>query len=588
MIHLRRLILSSHQSKALLALLMLGLLNVPPTLAVETLDAMVNRANGAAEKQDYSTAISLYEQAIKKAPHEATLRKNLAILYANYGVDLHDKKKDPEALIALDKALALAQPDSREWRNIREAKASIFFAQAVELKDGSQNPTPADFAQMKAWLNQALALNPQEVAFKKTMAGVYGDEAYQAAQQEKYEASRALLMTGLTFDPTNKMLNQSLANVYLGLAKQDAEHRKEWIDKAVAIDSSPKVQQIGQRLLQGSVSTSGTSATGSFANQPNEAQAVAPRDMSKLSVADMVSDMEGQLQIQPTPGEALPDRLEAVEKQVLGKSQTGPLATRTKTLYTNLMGSYDGTLAQSNTHLAQAPLSNSANTYLADIFKVTDGKIVRWGKFPLRVYIDTPPKTSALYKPEYRQAVLDGFTTWKSQTDGFINFVEVKNQTGADIVVNWTEHYIDRFANPDETPTLYKTYTPPKRTKLMSVVQMASMFTPGYFSLAPQAMNAAMQYQMAKKLQVIQDESKISLGLSATQNLTPEAAKLLVQNMAAKEFGHALGLKGNSPQTGDLLYPELRSDSPQLPSTRDVATLREIYNRPPNILLNVH
>jgi predicted Zn-dependent protease len=118
-------------------------------------------------------------------------------------------------------------------------------------------------------------------------------------------------------------------------------------------------------------------------------------------------------------------------------------------------------------------------------------------------------------------------------------------------------------------------------------VQLASMFTPGYYGLAPQAVNAMMQYQQAKKLDVLREESEIKQGLSPTRDLTPDAAKLLVQNMAAKEFGHALGLKANSPIQGDLLYPELKSDTPQLPSQRDLETLRQLYNRPPNIILNV-
>jgi len=550
---------------------------------------MVNKANTAVEKQDYPTAISLYEQALKKAPSEATLKKNLAIIYANYGVTLHEQKKDADALTYLDKGLALTQPNSREWRNIREAKAGIYFAQAVALKDETQNPASADFIRMKDLLNQAMSLSPQELAFKKAMAGVYGDEAFLAAQQEKYEESRTLLETALTYDAQNKNLRQSLANVYLGLAKQNPEQRKDWIDKAIATDNSPKIQQVGQQLLQAGVSaTAPNTNNGGFGNQPNEAQAIAPKDMTKLSVTDMLNDMESQLQIQPAKGASLTDRLDALEKKVLGKTQSGALAVRTKSLYTNLMGSYSGgSSAQSNVNLTQAPVGNTQNTYLTDIFKVTDGKVIRWGKFPLRVYF-VVPKDQPLYKPEYKQAVLDGFNTWKAQTNGFVNYVEVKNQSGADIVVNWSNQYIDRFANPENTPEMYKNFTPPKRSKLMTAVQMASMFTPGYFSIAPQAVNAAMQYQMNKKLQVIQDESKVSIGLQSTKDLAPDAALLLVQNMAAKEFGHALGLKGSSPQTGDLLYPELRSDKVQLPSMRDLATLREIYDRPPSILLNVH
>jgi hypothetical protein len=183
---------------------------------------------------------------------------------------------------------------------------------------------------------------------------------------------------------------------------------------------------------------------------------------------------------------------------------------------------------------------------------------------------------------------LQGFTVWKDKTNGFINFVEIKNPQSADIQVSWANQYVDRFADPEHVPTLYKDYSPPKRNPLLTVVQMASMFTPGYFSLIPQAASSAMQYQQYKKLEVIQNESKITLGLEPVKDLNPDAAKLLMQNMAAKEFGHALGLKGSSPTEGDLLYPALRSDAAQMPTSRDLATLRELYNRPPNIILNVH
>jgi hypothetical protein len=304
----------------------------------------------------------------------------------------------------------------------------------------------------------------------------------------------------------------------------------------------------------------------------------------------MLRDMENQLQITPDKKATINDRLDTVEKQVLGKTQSGALATRTKTVYTALMGSYDGTLNQSNVNLVQAPATNSENSYLDEIFKVTDGKVVRWGRFPIRVYFEEPKadsKESALYKAEYKAAALKGFEVWKERTDGFVKFLEIKNPLSADVIVNWTEPYVDRFADPDKAPDVYKTYTPPKRSHLMTAVQMASMFTPGYFSLVPQAAAAGLQYQQYKKMAVIQEESKVYLGLAPTKSLQPEAATLLIQNMAAKEFGHALGLKGSSPTQGDLLYPELRSDAPQYPTTRDLTTLRELYNRPPNIILNV-
>jgi tetratricopeptide (TPR) repeat protein len=567
---------------AFLALLLGAHLNA---FAVESLQAMVDRANAAANAQNYPVAIALYEQVVQKAPKEALLRKNLAVLYANYGVSLQEQKKYDEALRMLDKGLALVEPGSREAESIRNAKAGVYFSQAMSLRD--EEPVTAEsFAKMHQLLEKAMSLNPGEAAFKKGAAAVYQEEAYQLASQEKYEEAIPLLEKALGYFPQSATARQSLANVYLGLAKNNPEQRQQWLEKALATDNSPRIQQAAENLRAVSGRISNTSG---FAHSPGEAKTSAPRELSRLSLAEMIRDVEIQLQITPSGKATLLQRLENVEKQVYGKTQGGNLSERAKNVYTALMGSYDGMAGQANLNLTQAPIRNADEHYLADIFKVTDGKIIRWGRFPIRVYFEEPSdkEKQPLYKPEYKQAALKGFEIWKTQTNGFVNFVEVKNKLAADVVVDWQEQYIDRFADPDQAPTVYQTYTPPKRTKLMTAVQLASMFTPGYFSLAPQAVNAAMQHQQQKKLQVLRDESQIHLGLGPVKDLPPDAARRLIQNMAAKEFGHVLGLKGSSNQPGDLLYPELRSDVEQMPTQRDLATLREVYNRPPNIILNV-
>lgn len=577
----------------LLSLLSALLILAGPALAAENLQDVINQANAAANREDYPTATRLYEQIVQKSPADKTLKGNLAVLYANYGVTLEEQKKFDEALACFDKALALVPADSKEARQFRDGKAGTLFTKAIALRDENPTPTPEQTAQVKALLEQALALNPDEPNIKKGMASVYLDEAYPLAVEEKYAEARPLLEKALTYDPNYKSVRQSLANVYLGLAKNEPDHRKDWIDKALALDNSPRMQQIAAQLQAGPPANAAGfgQVVGGFANAPGEAKGAAPRQISQLSVADMLHDMENQLSITPPKDAKLMDRLETLEKQVLGKTQTGALATRTKTVYTSLMGSYDGTTAESNPNLVQAPALVSADSYLDEIFKVTDGKVIRWGKFPLRVYIEEPKDEAAvktLYKPEYKEAVLHGLNAWKVKTNGFANYVEVKNPDAADIVIGWTDKYVDRFADPDKLPAVYKNYAPPKRNPLVNVLQMASMFAPGYFSLAPQALAAGLQYKQMKQLEVIREESKIKLGLDPTRDLATDKAALLVQNMAAKEFGHALGLKGSSSREGDLLYPELRSDIAQLPSTRDLETLRELYNRPPNIILNVH
>jgi predicted Zn-dependent protease len=122
---------------------------------------------------------------------------------------------------------------------------------------------------------------------------------------------------------------------------------------------------------------------------------------------------------------------------------------------------------------------------------------------------------------------------------------------------------------------------------MIRVMSIASMLAPGYFSLAPQALGAAMQYQEAKKLQVLVDESKITLGLAPLKGLAPEDARRMLQNMTAHEFGHVLGLKAHSPVEGDLMFPVLKSTDTEAPSFRDIETLRQLYGRPANIILNV-
>ncbi|MCE3236212.1 MAG: repeat protein [Vampirovibrio sp.] len=559
--------------------------SAPAGFAADALQDVVNRGNAAAEKQDYATAIQYYEQAIQKAPSESILKRNLSVLYANYAVNLQEQKKFDEALRYLDKGKALTASGSKEAKSIQDARASVLFSRAMDMRDTVQNPTAADYAKMRELLENAITLSPTEAAFKKGLAGVYMDEAYQLALQEKYADAKTLLENALKYDSQNKAVKQSLANVYLGLAKNDIDHRKEYVEKALSLDSSPQLKKSADRMLGLDIAADAGVSDG-FAATPDESKAKAPREISKLSVAEMIHDMEAQLQLTPDKNATLTDRLAVLEKQVLGKTQNGALAVRTKTVYTALMGSFDGTLAQSNPKLVQAPVLASTGSYLDEIFKVTDGKVIRWGKFPLRVYFEEP-KDNPLFKPEYKEAALKGLNIWKSRTDGFVNFVEIKNPQAADILISWTDQYVNRFTDPDKVSTSFKNYTPPKRSPLMTVAQVASMVTPGYFSLAPQAAAAALQYQQMKKMDVIKEESKIKLGLEPTKSLAPEAAQLLIQNMAAKEFGHALGLKGTSPESGDLLYPDLRSDIAQVPSSRDLATLRDLYNRPPNIILNV-
>ena len=53
-----------------------------------------------------------------------------------------------------------------------------------------------------------------------------------------------------------------------------------------------------------------------------------------------------------------------------------------------------------------------------------------------------------------------------------------------------------------------------------------------------------------------------------------------MRTVCLHEFGHAIGLWGHSPHPGDISLP--RQATAQHPSTRDITTLRKLYNTPLN------
>lgn len=585
-----------------------------------SVNSLLEKANAAASRKDYPEAISLYEQAVAKTPADKNLKSNLAVLYANYAGILQDKPDYDAALRYYDKALSVAIPQSADAQGIQSAKAGLYYSQAMALraafneapattasapsvKTPAASATPAtaaaspDYAKMKSLLEQAIALAPNEPAFRRGMASVYLDQAYDLAIHEQYTQAAPLLEQAMTYDSESPAIRQSLANVYLGLARKDQPHRQEWIKKALATDNSPQIQQTAQRLNSPRPVGTSSAARSNSKKKPsgNGLKMRAPKDISKLSVLDMIREMENTMGTEPADKATLQQRLETIETSVLGGVQTGPMAVRTKNAYIALMGTPElsGQLTDDGAGADSAPmaLTTPADGYLDRVFKVTDGKVVRWGKFPLRVYIDEP-KDTPLYKPELKTAALAGLEVWKTGTGGFTNYVEVKNPVAADIQIQWSvEPYVDRFATQatkDTQSERYRNYKAPHYSPAMKALQVASMVTPGYFSLAPQALNAAMQYKEAKKLNVLKDESIIHLGLAATKELSPESSRILVQNMTAQEFGHVLGLKADSPDPADLMHSELSSTEVQLLSARDLETLRALYDRPANIVLNIH
>ncbi|MBX2860613.1 MAG: matrixin family metalloprotease [Vampirovibrio sp.] len=569
---------------------------------------MVQEANQLAGEESYPEAIGLYEQIVKRSPLNDTLKKNLAVLYFNYGVNLQTQKQYDAADKQFDNSLALLP---QRTQVVSQAKAANQFYRAMDLKDQEAR----DYSEIRHLIEDAIRLDPNEPAFKKGLANALLAQANDLAYEQRFQEAIPLMEEAHGIEPNNTVIQKSLANVYLGAAMQtpDMPDKKVFTDKAISIQNTPDIAAKADKILQGGQPgkpgeevaanqfLQGTNGPSSFTVQQTQ-----PPQSAPLSLTEKIAQMETQMAVDSQPEQPMVERLSELEAGVYGAAKEGPVNERVNLLYAEVMGagvteSADTSISQTLADISQAGPTN----YIDAVFKVTGGKVVRWASFPLRVYIDVPEDfedeeaeaLNTLYKTEYGEAVLAGLNRWKDATQGFVQFSEVKNPEAADIRIHWAVDAADRYATPETLGELsqhYADYTPPKRTKLSRAIGMAAAFTPGYFALAPQAVNAAMQYRQYQKVKFVADESKIYLGLGVLGHLrdgalTDAETQTLLTNLTAHHMGHALGLKAESLDKQDIMHPEnaLRTDAMLSPSPRDLETLRLLYTRPANIVLNI-
>jgi|GEM_PF-3005389 len=328
----------------------------------------LSKANIAVKQKDYPAAIADYESALGKNPKAQHYRRNLSILYFNYGVELQEKGDYEAAQKALDQSLFLSQADSADALMVKEAKASAYYSQAMSLRgkiiDGKASGTYATAAELesvRSYLKTAMQLSPGQGAYRQGMASTYLDEAFDLASQERYKEAIPVLEKAKTLDPLNESVQESLANVYLGIARTDTEHQQMWIDKALAADKSPNILHTAEQIRQMSAPYPGSGNSAPSKSDkpsaqpkavghqwPTAAAAKAPADISRLSVRDMIAGMESTLGVTPTASENLVQRLEAIETPLFGKPGTGNLTVRTKAAYTALLGQSSTKTAQAN------------------------------------------------------------------------------------------------------------------------------------------------------------------------------------------------------------------------------------------------
>ena len=197
------------------------------------------------------------------------------------------------------------------------------------------------------------------------------------------------------------------------------------------------------------------------------------------------------------------------------------------------------------TAIAQEHAPSVYTDYFDHITLFSQGRITRFTQMPIRVYISPILKDSP-YLPEIRYAMQE----WHTASDGDIRFEEIEAPRNADIRVSWGHSglhtdFQDTRLGSAELIRL-------KDTKQIVVQDPADASPPFTVDI------------------ILMLEGDGTIG---------ELSQKEMRTVCVHEFGHAIGLWGHSPHPGDVIYP---TATVQHPSTRDIITLRKLYNTPLN------
>lgn len=553
---------------------------------------LVSAANMAADTKQYLQAVCQYRVATRRLPQQTTLRNNLSVLYYNHAVHQQNTAQNSKEFTQIRQWLTLSKIGLKghSAQITQQAFANTYYDEAMLLRQQAQKTGASpDWQRIRQLLTTAIHHDPLQAHYTDALANTYIAEGIDSIHQGNLKTGIQQMEQGQSMAPQSDSIKMSLANAYLRQAQQASsrESRQQWVNKALQVSNNhPDIEHIAHQLTKPTISDRLKTGKGDQKKNPRGNQPI-----HSLPIQQQIEQLETALGIPTQATElTLPKRIKQIEKQVYGKTQKGPLNERVANAYQQILGRGQ-TYKNSAPNLIQQTIQTAQGSYLNEVFQMTRGRVIRWGRFPLKVCWSLPDEgvltQQDLSTGQVQQAVEDGLNRWVIATGDFISLQWVEDENDADFIIQWKDQYTDAYSNPNHQPL--GEFQVPTKSKLQKAVGIASMVTPGMYGLAPRAIMTGMQYRDYQKLKALREESNIQIGyIQPSQKISPQAALIRLNNLAAYEFGHTLGIKGNSKNPNDLMHPStLQSTTLKAISDADIKTFKALYERPANIVLNI-
>jgi len=181
-------------------------------------------------------------------------------------------------------------------------------------------------------------------------------------------------------------------------------------------------------------------------------------------------------------------------------------------------------------------VSVAADDYFSRITAASNGRLTRFAHLPITLYVASIPASEEL-KTECQQALFESLSLWEEASEGKVKFKQVNSPNDADIKLTWT--YKLMHSNRS------------RRIGEANLVRLE-----------------------AGKFQV-----EILISLRDFYTMKPLDYDTL-KSAILHELGHAVGLWGHSLNPRDMMFYSVTATKP---TERDIATLRKVYETPPDI-----